>query len=52
MARWLYGIAGALVAIWLVGFLVDHVVSPLIHLVLVIAVIAVVCQLLMGRRAV
>ena len=44
MARLLYGIAVVLVAIWLFGFVIAHVVSPLIHLVLVIAVIAVIAE--------
>lgn len=37
---------------WLGGFLVFHVAGGLIHLLLVIAIIALVVHLLRGRRAV
>lgn len=47
----LYTVAVILVVLWLLGFLVVHVSSGLIHLLLVLAVIAVVYNLLTGRRA-
>ncbi len=47
----IYTIAAVLVALWLLGFLAFHVGGGLIHLLLVIAVIAVVYQLITGRRA-
>ena len=38
--------------LWVVGFLVMHVSSGLIHLLLVVAVIVFVYQLVTGRRSV
>ncbi len=52
MGGLLYTIAVILVVLWLLGFLVVHVGGGLIHILLVLAVIAVVYQLLTGRRAV
>ncbi len=52
MGGLLYTVAVILVAIWLIGFLFAHVASPLIHLLLVIAVIVVIFQLLTGRRTI
>lgn len=37
---------------WLISFIVVHVTSPLIHLLLVIAVVLFVVNLLTGRRTV
>ncbi len=48
----LYGIVALLVILWVVGFLVMHVSSGLIHLLLVVAVIVFVYQLVTGRRSV
>ncbi len=48
----LYTIAVILIIIWVIGFLFAHVVSPLIHLVLVAALIVVAYQFLTGRRRV
>ncbi|GAC1352552.1 MAG: hypothetical protein NVS3B20_16120 [Polyangiales bacterium] len=45
----LYTIAAVLVVLWLLGFGAFHVTSSLIHLVLVLAVVAVVLQLFRGR---
>jgi len=52
MGNLLYIIGAVLVIMWVVGFLVAHVTSPLIHLILVIAVIVFVYQFLMGRRSI
>ena len=46
----LWTIAVILVVLWLVGFLLVHVGGPLIHLLLVIAVVVVLYNLLTGRR--
>jgi hypothetical protein len=46
----LYTIAVVLIILWVIGFLVAHVVSPVIHLILVAAVIVLVYQFLSGRR--
>jgi hypothetical protein len=48
----LYTVAVILVVLWLLGFLVVHVGGGLIHILLVLAVIAVLYNLLTGRRAV
>jgi hypothetical protein len=47
----LYTIAVVLLVLWLLGFFVVHIGGGLIHLLLVIAVIAIVYQLVTGRRA-
>ena len=46
------GIAGVLVVLWLLGFFAFHVAGGLIHLLLVLAVIAIVWNFVAGRRAV
>ena len=48
----LYTIVVILIILWVIGFLVAHVVSPVIHLVLVAAVIVLAYQFLSGRRRV
>jgi hypothetical protein len=45
-------IAAILVVLWLLGFFAFHVAGGLIHILLVIAVIAVVVHFVTGRRAV
>ena len=45
-------IAGVLVVLWLLGFLAFHVAGGLIHVLLVLAVIAIVIHFITGRRAV
>ena len=45
-------IAGVLVVLWLLGFFAFHVAGGLIHILLVLAVIAIVINLVSGRRAV
>jgi hypothetical protein len=39
-----------LVVLWLLGFVVVHVTGPLIHLLLVIALIVLIYQLVTGQR--
>ncbi len=46
----LYTIAVILVVLWLLGFFVVHIGGGLIHLLLVIALIAIVYQLVTGRK--
>jgi hypothetical protein len=46
----LYTVAVVLIILWVIGFLVAHVVSPVIHLVLVVALIVLAYQFLSGRR--
>ena len=48
----LYTIAMIFFVMWLIGFVFAGVTAPLIHLLLVIAVIAIVFNLLTGRRAI
>jgi hypothetical protein len=47
----LWALVVILVVLWLAGFLVFNVAAPLIHLLLVIAVIVLIYQLVTGRRA-
>jgi hypothetical protein len=47
----LYTIAVVLVVLWLLGFLAFHV-GPLIHILLVIAIIVVLLRIIQGRRPV
>jgi hypothetical protein len=46
----LYTIAVLLVVLWLVGLLTSYTLGGLIHLLLVIAVIAVLLNVISGRR--
>jgi hypothetical protein len=46
----LFAIAVVLIVMWGLGFLAFHVAGGLIHLLLVLAVVAVVAQLVSGRR--
>ena len=48
----LYTVAVVLVVLWALGFLAFHVGGGLIHLLLVIAVIAVLFRVIQGRRIV
>ena len=48
----LWTIAGILIVLWLLGFLVFHIAGGLIHILLVIALVVLIAQLLTGRRAV
>ena len=45
-------IAIVLLILWALGFLAFHIASPLIHIVLVIAVIVFIWNFVTGRRAV
>ena len=47
----LYTVAVVLLILWLLGFFAFHVGSGLIHLLLVFAVIAVLFNVISGRRA-
>ncbi|MDP9103890.1 MAG: lmo0937 family membrane protein [Pseudomonadota bacterium] len=44
------GIAGVLIVLWLLGFLAFHVAGGLIHILLVLAVIAIIWNFVSGRR--
>jgi hypothetical protein len=48
----IWTIAVILFVLWLLGFVVFHVAGGLIHLLLILAVIAIIYQLITGRRAV
>ena len=48
----IWTIAVILVVLWLLGFVAFHVGSGFIHLLLLLALIAVVYQLVAGRRGV
>jgi hypothetical protein len=47
----LYTVAVILIVLWLLGFLAFHIGGGLIHILLVVAVVAVIYQLVTGRRA-
>jgi len=51
MARIIWILVAALVAIWLLGFLLD-IAGNLIHFVLVLALIVLAFQFISGRRSV
>jgi hypothetical protein len=46
----LWAIIAVLLILWLVGFVVFHISSWLIHLLLIVAVIALIYNLLVGSR--
>ena len=46
----LYTLAVVLVVLWALGFLAFHVGGGLIHLLLVIAIVAVLLRVIQGRR--
>jgi hypothetical protein len=48
----LWTIAVVLFVLWILGFGVFHVASGLIHILLVLAIIAVIYNLIVGRRAI
>ena len=48
----LAAIAGVLFVLWLLGFLAFHVTGGFIHILLVLAVIALVIHLFRGRSAI
>lgn len=50
MGSILYVIGAVLVVLWIIGFFFAHVASPLIHAILVIAVIVFLYQFITGRR--
>ena len=48
----LWTIAVILFILWLLGFVVLHVGGGLIHILLILAIIAIVCRLVTGRSVV
>lgn len=46
----LFTIAAVLLVLWLLGFVVFHVSSALIHVLLVVAIVVGLVQLFRGRR--
>lgn len=52
MAGILYVIAAILIIGWIISFVFSNIVSPLIHLLLVIGLIILVYQFITGRRRV
>jgi len=48
----LYTIAVVLLVLWLLGFFIFPIAGGLIHILLVLALIAIVYQLMTGRRLV
>ncbi len=52
MGKLLYALGAILLLLWIVGFVITKIVSPLIHLLLVIAVVVLAYQFITGRRRV
>ena len=52
MGNLLYVIAVILIIGWLLGFFAFHVGSGLIHILLVIAIIAIILRVIQGKRTV
>jgi len=52
MGNLLYVIAVILIILWAVGFFAVHIGGGLIHLLLVIAVIAIILRVIQGKRIV
>jgi hypothetical protein len=50
MGNLLYTIAVILIIIWAIGFLGGFVTGNLIHILLVIAIIAVILRIIQGKR--
>ncbi len=48
----LYTVAAILLVLWLLGFFAFHVGGNLIHILLVVALVAVIWNLVTGRRVV
>ena len=46
------GIAAILVVLWLLGFFTFHIAGAFIHLLLILAIVAVVWNFVAGRRGV
>ena len=51
MAGLLWAVVAVLVVLWLLGFVVLHVSSFLIHLLIIAAVIVLIYNLFMGSRS-
>jgi hypothetical protein len=51
MVGLLWAVVAILVVLWLIGFVVLHVSSALIHLLLIIAVIVLLYNLFVGGRS-
>ena len=47
----LFIIAAVLVVLWLLGFIIFHISSWLIHILVVVALIIILIKLLRGRRS-
>jgi flagellar biogenesis protein FliO len=48
----LWTIAVVLLALWVLGFATSYTMGGLIHILLILAVVAVVVRLIQGRRAI
>jgi len=49
MPRILYVIAAILVVLWVIGFIFKYIISPLVHLLLVAAIVVVVVRFLASK---
>ncbi len=47
----LFAIAAVVLVLWLLGFLAFHIAGPLIHILLIVALVVLVMGFLGGRKA-
>lgn len=52
MINLLWALAAVLLVMWVLGFAMNFTVGGLIHVLLVLAIVAVLARIIMGRRAV
>lgn len=50
MINLLWAIAAILIVMWLLGFALNFTLGGLVHVLLVMAIIAVLARIIMGRR--
>ncbi len=49
MPRVLYAVAAILVVLWVIGFIFKYIISPLVHLLLVVAAIVLAMRFLSSK---
>jgi hypothetical protein len=49
MKNLLYVIAAILIVFWVIGFVFRYIISPMVHLLLVVALIVIVIRFIMGQ---
>jgi hypothetical protein len=49
MKNLLYVIAAILIVFWVIGFVFRYIISPMVHLLLVVALIVIAIRFIMGQ---